>query len=57
MTPDLFTPRTMEELSMTWPSDLDHISASSLKMACRCPLRSSGVRSTLRDAESLRTRA
>jgi hypothetical protein len=34
---DLFVPQTIEELSLTWPEELDHISASSLKMACRCP--------------------
>jgi hypothetical protein len=34
---ETFVPRTMEELSLTWPKELDHISASSLKMACRCP--------------------
>jgi CRISPR/Cas system-associated exonuclease Cas4 (RecB family) len=27
----------MDELSLDWPRDLDHISASSLKMAVRCP--------------------
>jgi len=34
---DIFVPRPIEELALTWPKDLDHISASSLKMACRCP--------------------
>src|SRR5215831_16727955 len=34
---EVFVPRPLEELSLTWPRNLDHISASSLKMACRCP--------------------
>jgi hypothetical protein len=34
---DLFVPRSLEELALEWPPDLDHISASSLKMATRCP--------------------
>jgi len=33
---DLFVPRSLEELALDWPPELDHISASSLKMATRC---------------------
>lgn len=33
---ELFIPRTLEELALEWPPELDHISASSLKMAVRC---------------------
>jgi len=33
---DLFVPRSLEELALEWPPELDHISASSLKMAERC---------------------
>lgn len=32
-----FEPRSLEDLAVTWPRDLDHFSASSLKMAVRCP--------------------
>lgn len=32
-----FTPRTMDELRETWPEQIDHVSASSLKMLARCP--------------------
>lgn len=32
-----FVPRTAEELALEWPEDLDHFSASSVKMAVRCP--------------------
>lgn len=32
-----FTPRTPEELAATWPAELDHVSASSLKQFARCP--------------------
>lgn len=32
-----FVPRTLDELAQEWPSDLDHISATSVKMAARCP--------------------
>ena len=32
-----FVPRPLEELADEWPSQLDHISASSVKMAARCP--------------------
>jgi hypothetical protein len=32
-----FVPRTLEELAVEWPSQLDHISATSVKMAARCP--------------------
>lgn len=31
-----FQPRTLEELALDFPPELDHISASSLKMAVRC---------------------
>lgn len=34
---EAFIPRTLEELNLTWPADLDHFSASSVKMAVRCP--------------------
>lgn len=33
---EVFVPRTAQELELTWPPELDHISASSLKMAVRC---------------------
>lgn len=36
MTPD-FIPRSLEELALEWPPELDHISASSVKMMVRCP--------------------
>ena len=32
-----FVPKKMEELLLEWPPELDHISASSVKMAVRCP--------------------
>lgn len=32
-----FNPRTPEELAETWPPELDHVSASSLKQFARCP--------------------
>ena len=32
-----FVPRPLEELATDWPPELDHISASSVKMAARCP--------------------
>lgn len=34
---EIFVPRSLQELALEWPEDLDHISASSLKMAVRCP--------------------
>lgn len=34
---DTFVPRTLEQLAAEWPDDLDHISASGMKMAARCP--------------------
>lgn len=33
---DIFTPRSVEDLSLSFPPELEHISASSLKMAVRC---------------------
>jgi CRISPR/Cas system-associated exonuclease Cas4 (RecB family) len=33
---DLFLPRTLDDLSLTFPPELQHISATSLKMAVRC---------------------
>lgn len=32
-----FTPRPLAELTEEWPSAIDHISASSMKMLARCP--------------------
>lgn len=32
-----FTPRTLEDLSKDWPTQIEHLSASSLGMAWRCP--------------------
>jgi len=32
-----FVPRTVEDMALDWPRELDHISASSVKMAARCP--------------------
>jgi hypothetical protein len=37
LAPMSFVPRTLEELQETWPKGLDHISATSIKMAARCP--------------------
>ena len=36
MSEELFIPRSLEELEFTFPPELQHISASSLKMAVRC---------------------
>lgn len=33
----MFQPRTLADLASDWPKDLDHISASSVKMIARCP--------------------
>lgn len=34
---DPFIPRSIEDLAVSWPKELDHFSASSAKMAVRCP--------------------
>lgn len=36
-TPPPFIPRRLAELEFDWPPELDHLSASSIKMAARCP--------------------
>jgi hypothetical protein len=33
----MFQPRSLQELASEWPKELDHISASSVKMIARCP--------------------
>jgi hypothetical protein len=32
-----FIPRTLDDLALSWPKELNHFSASSAKMAVRCP--------------------